>query len=533
MASRPKSIVALEWRTGRLRAVEASAASGTVRIHRVLQRDLEPALVTGAAGELGEVLGAYLREAGFRTTHAAVAVHRQDVLIRSFTVPPSKHRGELSEMVRLQAANQLPVEEGTAELDFIEEGVDEAGMLRVKVAAGYTEQLGRLRQTLTAAGLRCAALPLRPGMILPLMTAPQIAGEPILLAEIDHDWSQLSLVADGRIVLSRDLPRGYLSGKPTVDENGRLPSLFDEDRAEFLRQTMAPLAAEMRATLNAFNAESKADLPTRLIVTGELADHEDLRGTLGDLLELEVAPLNPWDRVRASSRVVDQAERSAAFVGVLALAAGVLTGSRTLDFANPALVSRPRAQVRPWQVLAGVALCGLAVLVGLAVTNLSGAQERLGRRRIALRVLKKKNRELKSVKAALARMADWQRPAPAPLEVLRELAALLPDAKQAYVEQCIFESADRLKLTVRFDQRATWNKLFADIGRSSVLRIADKPSTMRPDNVPDKREHPYPVRYTFYLLVDAEGGSALATSRGGAAVGDAGSDATEPGKEGA
>ncbi len=503
MASRPRNIVAIEWRTGCLRAVEASAASGTVRIHRVFHRDIEPALAAAGATELGEMIGLWLREAGFKTAHATVAVRRQDVLIRNFTVPPTKNRSELSEMVRLQATNQLPVEEGTTELDFIEEGADETGMLRIKVAAGYTEKLGRLRQTLAAAKLKCTALPLRPGMILSLMKSSPMAGQAVLLAEIDHDWSQISLIQDDRIVLSRDLPRGYLSGKPTVDENGRLPSLFDEDRTRFLQQTMAPLAAEMRATLNAFTAEAKTPLPTRMIVTGELADHADLPEALAGMLELQVLPLNPWDMVKATGRVVDQAERSAAYVGVLALAAGALSSEEAIDFASPALVARRRAQIRPWHVIAGIAVAGLLLLIGMAAANLGDAEQRIRNRKIVLRKLKIENKKGKTVKISLQRMAEWQRDAPKPLEVLRELTALLPDARRVYVERCVFESAERIKLTLRFDDRATWNELFEKIGASTQLRIADKPATMRPENVPDDREHPYPIRYTFYLVVVA------------------------------
>jgi Tfp pilus assembly PilM family ATPase len=506
MASRPKHIIALEWHTGTLRAAEATGGEA-VRILRTYQRPLDASLLEAPPAALGEAMGEWLRAAGFRAGAAAVAVPRQMALLRDLTVPQSRRRSELSEMVRLQAVNVLPVEEGKTELDFAAAGVDESGMLRVRIAAAGNEQLDRLRATLSAAGLRCVGLPLRPGLILSLVKAGRLTAEHLLLAEIGPDWSQVSLVRDGAVVLSRDLQRGYLSGKPAPDADGRLPSLFDENRGEFLRQTMAPLVTDMRATLNAFLAEAKGALPSRLLVTGELADHADLQETLAEALELEVVGLNPWQLVRAGRRVVDQAEGSAAFAGVLALAAGVLSGAPAIDFANPTLRLRPSRPMRPWHVGLAAAVCLLVGAIAFGTTQMGGIDDRMRSRRNALAKLNRELKDRRPVQRSLRLMAAWRQADPSPLESMSELVRLLPEAPQAYVEQISFHAEPRrdktgvrMKVRLRVDAESTWNALFDRIRGSAALQMAGAPPASR-ENVPDPREHPYPIRYTFHLTV--------------------------------
>ena len=154
-----RNFIAIDFSHRRLRAIEAVAHRGGIKVLRSVSDQVPAEIAHQDASSLGRWIGRRLRETGFSATNAIFSVNREHAVTRRLSLPTT-NSDELPSMVELSLKKDLPIDSDQAVIDFIEVQSLEATS-EVLACAIPQSVLARVAGVAEAAGLTVNAISLR------------------------------------------------------------------------------------------------------------------------------------------------------------------------------------------------------------------------------------------------------------------------------------------------------------------------------------------------------------------------------------
>ncbi len=317
-------------------AAEVSLGKGRVRVLRSAMGVMPGDLARRDTAAMGAWLSERLKEAGIGKSPVIVSVPRGEVSVKLLEVPGAGGLGavEMGEAVRLQMLRQPAAHGEELSIDYLppEEGDD-----RVVTAAIPKPTLERIRETVSAAGLKLSGVRLRSsGARAVALREGELAesGERVLGVAWQPWGAEAFVGRKGRLVFAR----GVDVERPAAG-----------DDAEFAAQR---LAVEISRTIVSYRVSPGGGDIGRVVVLG---DDEVARAAATAIAETTGIPTGVTstdDEHYVGLREVPEHLR-AALLPLLGLALLDAERERCLDFVNPHRPPDTRARTRQL-VLAGV-----------------------------------------------------------------------------------------------------------------------------------------------------------------------------------
>lgn len=409
-------LLAIDWDRREARCLLANVSGKKLQL---LWAGAAPLVDVAEAGsdsypDIGGSLRSALDEQAVRGVRTLVAIDRASVDLMTFTLPPAKD-AELPELVAHQAMRESPMAGEDAAVDFTPSTEDPTEPRQVIAAVLGPQQLRRIQEICTAAGVRPRRIVLRALAAASLYThLPSESEEALVVVNVLADEADLTVLADRHPLFLRTV---------------RLPAGLDEEG------TAARLAGEIHRTLLvAQQGPLGGRSVDRLVLFGGRDEHSMLAARLEEELSLPLTVLDPFKALGLSGGLVpEQPGRFAALLGALWDEA---TGrAPAMDFLHPKRPAKPGSRRRP--LLAAVALV-LVALAGIGyhtyaqITDLDETNQELTDQLNELNALLKKasaQRQLaEAVRLWKAGEVNW-------LDELRDLSLRLPPSRDVILSR--------------------------------------------------------------------------------------------------
>lgn len=390
----PGGAIGLDIGTFAVRAGELSMTGDRPRLVRFGQLTLPPgAVVAGEIVDVDLVAGAIRRlweRVGFRSRQVVLGLANQRVIVRQAEMPRLEE-AELTQALRFEAADLLPIAAEDASLDFqvLQEFVSAAGepRLQILLAAAQRTMLDVHLRTCQLAGLRVVrADPMPLALVRSLgRTGLEALEESGPVAEaivcVGAGITTVVIHEDGIPRFARFLSEG--AGAATNAVASELG--VDLDTAEDLKRRIGAGAAaggdpradvavsrvvtrlvdEIENSIRFFTSQSGSARLGRVVLAGSGSRLAGLQDRLAAMTNVPVESARPssWVSIEAglTQEEAERAEPNLPSVIGLALAAGPLAAGRRINLL-PAQVTRIRTE-RTQVVGAGVVVAGTAALL--------------------------------------------------------------------------------------------------------------------------------------------------------------------------
>ena len=226
-----RNFIAIDFSHRRLRAIEAVAHRGGIKILRSLSDEVPEGITQDDSPALGRWIGRRLRESGVSADNAIFSVNREHAVTRRLTLPTT-NSDELPSMVGLSLKRDLPIDSDQAVIDFIEVQCQET-TTDVLACAIPREVLGRVSDVAEAAGFTVAAISLRCfGTAKLLGSLPENQGRNALAIDLGAGGFEFVIANDESIGFARGVE--VLPGSEESEE-----VLVTEIRRTWISHTLA------------------------------------------------------------------------------------------------------------------------------------------------------------------------------------------------------------------------------------------------------------------------------------------------------
>ena len=412
--------LAIEWDRHELRGVVAEVRGK----RRILLRNIQASLPEDATGaddpqSLGTAIGQALRDAGVRLRGAQVVVliDRGLVELRALEVPLADEE-QLPEVVWQQAAREFTSLNEESALDFvpIAENDEEETQL-VVAAAASDELLRRLRETWQHAGLEPVRLGLRSfsaGALLSNRRGEQGRSDVVLLVDPQAEHANLTVIAHGRVVLSR-----------SVRLPGQVNGSGSAEREE-------ALLAEIRRTQIAVQNTPPGEPISRICVWSGTCP-ESLKKRISDELSFEVESVDPLAGWTLDRRFETQAVRH---IGRLAPLIGAIEeeidgSEQRLDFLHPREPLVPQNHRMRWLAVAAAVVAIAAGIGFMGWRQIAELDRQVAQLRREANGMKRVLKKAAAQQEAAQTVAQWVESDVVWLDELRYLSVHFPEARDA------------------------------------------------------------------------------------------------------
>lgn len=352
----------------------------------------------------------FLLQTETRPARVVYALPAHECSVKLAQVPRAKP-ADLKKMVRFEAETQIPLPLQEMVWGFAPQSAASDAMCSVVIAATRRAPAQESLRALELAGLSPSAMMVSSLAGVKAADSSLLPGDPVLVLDIGAEWTDLSVVAGGRLVTTRsvrlggrDLTAAFASDfSVDQDEAERLKrsrgvgldtatSAREEECESLVAQWIAKMAEEIRRTAISVSSADAGHRPRRVVLFGGLAAVPGLADALARRSGLPVEIGDPWQGMRIGE-VASHTRRElpAAFAVATGLA---MSGLEREPVVN--LLPRDAAEERVYRrrEFAKIAAAGsLAVL--LLVLLLMGAA-RIGSRSRELRDLRKEVRRIQS-----------------------------------------------------------------------------------------------------------------------------------------
>ena len=507
-----RNILCIDWDERSLRLLDARLARSRLRIAKAVHVPLPDDVSYRDPVSMGLFLKRTLVEHRIRTRRAIVDVPRQDVVLNLMSLPKGSI-DEMSAMVHVQAAKELPFANDQAVIDYAVVREREGGMCEVWVAAVRTAVLDRYQQVIAGAGLKLERVGLRPYANVASLVPDEIADQRTLMVDIGPGMTEICVIDSGRLVFSRaasvSIPREGLASSPekpavekkTTETDDAIP--FIDDR----RPRVSPvemLLIEVSRTVEAYRATSPGSTIDQIVLAGMM---ESDRSLVERFEERFGAPCRVYEMPSNLRWPGSSGEKEAAFSVVIGLAISTTAeGSLFFDFLHP---KEPEAGQRVRQRQRPLLVATVAVFVGAAgLIAYSPIRHRKGEiaRLQAIRTFKNENKDDR--KEMLSQFKDyqaWQGKNVIWIDELMRLADAFPGNKEAYITKLEFN--DKGKITVEL---AAKDEMVATMIVDKVAEIKDKKGqsvfTAKPGKDTDSTDNEYPVKDQVFIELESLAG---------------------------
>ena len=461
-------ILAIELTSVEAHALLLSASESRITIEKSLtiglvsvdEKNAEDAGKTPPASVEQTVVDA-LAQNGISRVETIAVVGRADIELRLLNVPKAPD-AELPDIVRFQAARELPSIDENTPLDYLPLEEAEAGVQTQRVLAAVLKPgvIDRLKKICHDAKLTLTRIVLRPAATASLMLRqnPELGEGCCLLVEILGRQVEFAAVHRGQVVFLRHM---LLSGNP-MESSQAADSLF----------------AEIRRTRIVVANQENVETLEPVVLVGNSPDHSRFAERLAAETDAATRLMDPLpESVVADPANAVSADQSGYCAGLLGAVADETAGRpHAFDFLHPRRAPQPPSR-RKTYVLAALAVAAavLAVVVlnWLQTSQLKADIRDLQQKAVALAPEVKKADKLVS---DASEVEDWLKNEVVWLEELRWLSQQFPESKDAMITSFNAASNDR--------RREMWLNGFVrdadivsklDIGlRDSTHKIAGK-----------------------------------------------------------
>lgn len=195
-----KTITALEITEDYLKLAQAEETS-----QGVIVTDLALKKIAGKKeGEIGRELSILIHENKIKVQNLIVSIPRQLLTIRTLRFP-SVNKEELSSMVKLQAAKQIPYAPEDIITDFKILEVEPSGFSKVLLAIAHKDVVGRYLNILEAAALKARQLVISSEALAAWFSNLKNMPDPAAVLDVDTLNSNLIIAHQGQLVFSRSI----------------------------------------------------------------------------------------------------------------------------------------------------------------------------------------------------------------------------------------------------------------------------------------------------------------------------------------
>ncbi|MBI4340944.1 MAG: pilus assembly protein PilM [Candidatus Omnitrophica bacterium] len=264
----------------------------------------------GDAG-LVDALRQRCRAQGIEPESVLIANPSHLTTTRVFSVPSSEWR-EIRDIVELQAEKHTPYSKEEILTDFSIVETDAAGYSKVMLVISHQEVVNRAIRIAEAMGWSLERVGLELEGLAGWLRAVRGATpkQPVLVADVDAEVTTAAVIRQQKILFHRSLPFGV---KQLIAEPSGVPSR---------------LIAELRRTLEAFEAEGWQQPVSDIVLTGQVERLPDLKAQLQQGLEIPTEAVAAAERFALGPGVVAaQAELGqSSFASLLGLSVGAETG---------------------------------------------------------------------------------------------------------------------------------------------------------------------------------------------------------------
>lgn len=326
----PAMAIGLDIGSSAIRAAELEQRrGGAVRLTRFGQVGLPPGAVVD--GDVLEpiVVADALRElwgvAGLKGRNVAVGLASQKVTVRELDLPDLPD-AELTDAVRLQAQEQLPMPIEQALLDYVvveryPVGEDRSNV-RVLLVAAELDMVDRLLSPVTTAKLRPVLVDLDAFALLRSLAGSPVTDEVQLVVDIGATVTKIVVHRAGRPLFVRMVRLGGDAStvqlqktldlswdeaeKAKLGASGAMASGAevdpDDERARVLQSGVTRVVTEVRDSLNFFRSQHDDVEVQRVLLSGGASLVPNLAEQLHAALELPVEQGDPLGAVDADRR---------------------------------------------------------------------------------------------------------------------------------------------------------------------------------------------------------------------------------------
>ena len=448
-----------------------------------------------------QALQSAVSKAGGRRGKCVIGVPRDQVVLRRIAqLPKGLDEESLQEVIRLQADSELPFDQGDAVYDYVNLR-EEEDSASVEIVAARLSDVERLVESARSAGARPVAL--CPSVFaIPLLARldpSNGADQHLLIVDVGHAATEVGIMCHGAVETTRSFPIG---SDHLRSGDARAPSLFIGE----LTRTVQAHWRDSEEQQQPFDA-------VWLWGGGAKTSFENLTEeggsvSLAQLIEAQFQTKvvsDPQIRGFKDASKVDETPAGWHRFGVaLGLAVGGLDDSLEANLI-PKLEKDKHEQADRNRQAAVYALAAAAVIAATALLSSQIKRSQTAK----LRDLNNEIAQYRAGKASAAlQVADMRlmngflEPNYSPLDILRELTALLPDRPSIAATSFAFE--DSGKVTIALEARSH------DVVSETVRKIEASPwfENTRPSQITSAEKDRRQIQL-FTLTTEVSGNAAV------------------------
>lgn len=446
-------MLCLDWGERSLRVIEASVGRGGVNVRRAVHVPLAQGVNAHDPAAMGEFIRQTLAEHRIRAKRAVIDIPRQDVALHLLTLPTGT-MDELSAMVHIQIAKELPFSKEQAVVDFAISRTDEAGTSHdVWVAAVRNAVVDRYRQTLNAAGLRMERIGLRPYANLAAVIQGPVAEGRTMHVDVGTTMTEINVIRDGLLVFSRTAavpvpPEGLLKkSEPTPkDKAAGISDSTIPLADDFVTRPgpMETLQLEVSRTIQAYRAIDPGANIDRIVLSGTVGFSAEIVSSFANRFATKTSLFELPDSIQWSQDV-----SPVSFCATIGLALGHRAEhGKRFDFLHP---KEPEAERRQRVKRRPIIAAGIGILVlaagAVAYRPIHNKNAAIDKIEGEIKQLNKNKDEREDFLKQLKEVETWKERNVAWIDQLALLTEAFPDNKQAYITGLVF-AANKGEITI-------------------------------------------------------------------------------------
>lgn len=481
-----RQVLCIDWDERSLQVVDAHCSRAGVRVLRAVHQPLPAGMNTRDADQLGAFIRRTLSEHRIRTRRVIVDVPRQDVVLNAMSLPGGT-TDELTAMVHVQIAKELPFTRDRAVIDFAAAPEADGGKCAVWVSAARDHVIDHYREVMTAAGLKLERLGLRSYANVAAVTAGGKTDGHIVTVDVGPAMTEITVLRDGRLAFSRvaqvAVPAAGLMTSPRKpepeDEAGSsetIPLMGDGVPGP---RPIEVLLIDVSRTIEAYRATAPGSTVNRIVLSGSIELDERIREAFERRFGASTELYHPSGRVAWRLKAGEAATPFAATIGLaLSHMADRLERFDFLHPKEPEEQRRERARRRPLMIAAASVV--VFMLIWLGYRPIRDLQHT---RNLEAAILhqaqggENSKEEQKIRKDVLDKRADldgWLDQGVVWLDALNELFKVFPGSDQAFITKLdADERNQRIEINLAVKDLQVASDLIRAINGIEVARIKD------------------------------------------------------------
>lgn len=466
--SKAKKIVAIDWDPRTLRVVHVLLGKRGLTIDRLLSVAIPDRLDTESPTQMGMHIRRTLDQEGITTKRAIVDVPRDQVILKTLSLPTAHPEG-LPSMVEIQIAKELPFPPSEAVIDFTL-GVkhEDSATQDVLVAGIRRELLERYQATFEAAGLKLDRVGLRPyaSKVAVCELLKHAIPERVLFIDVRPTFMEIDVLCSGALTFSRSasvvVPDGAGEPPPLSFRAASVTALSALGAGETpgiepaMRQTVVDsLVLEVTRSIEAYRANDPGARIDHVVIGGDTGVEEMLGDELHKRLNVSQELYNPassfgWEP--------DEGVGASAFAASLGLVLSHASDAGShFDFLHPKKtesVAKARLKKAP-MVAAVVVLFATAGALGFTQYT-KPARERLASLEKKITQFQARRTENRKFLKLYEQIEEFERSQHVWVDVLYEVFSLLPSNTELLINSIDMNQKDgRVTLKTQTRKRET------------------------------------------------------------------------------